>query len=884
MRIMKYFTQLLLLTFFTSLNCFSQTSETNTIKGRIISKQTNEAVANATILAKHQANEQAIIAYSLSDETGVFQLSLPVSAGDSIYLIVQGLSISSWKSNVKVPQTGLQIFVEQKSIDLKEVVVTNKNIDTRGDTIIYNAVAFQNQTDKVLEDIMKKMPGISINSSGQIMYLNKPVSQLQVEGIDLTLGKQGLITKNLKADMISSVEVVQDFKPFTVMKGMSMPDATMINIRLKKSALGAFFSTLELYAGLPIGLLGATLSGMRFTTTQQDLILYKGDNTGKNITSELTSFYNPTPTKFPSFSNLITPNTPPISENHYRNNKSHMGSFSSQSPLGKNFTLNTNIHNIYDKQITEGDYLSELFLANNLNPILINESLKNTNTSNLIEGKVKVAANTSKYVFNNQTTAQFEKGKELSEIIQSDYTQNERSNDSKFHVSNSLSYEWVANEFLAHGITGNIMYNELHNNLYLNPPIKFIFYNNAYLGDEQKVEFQNFSAAIKYIIALRFGKNSSFSTAFGLSTDINKLNSHIYGKGITLDNKSLSNRLRYNVNSISIEPNIKLSITSKIRPVLSIKTSFLRIDRSDISFARRFNTQLFEPRFSMKLPLSTRLDLTLNSSINTEVGNIMQEYAGVIIGNYRNVSRNNPTLSKSHNWINQLSLNLKYPENGIFANLSSYASSRKNSHVMNRFYSGIVSENELVSMPNTTNLFSVSMVSDFSIPKLFSSLSVTLGYSYYDALGMQERASFGIKNQRISGALSLSTHIRSYFYASAKIGLSSNTNGWGETSHNKYLEVNPSFNLDFFLSKNLTLSTSAKHYYNSLMKKEESPLWLLDARLKYKINRINIALDWSNILNINAYTTYQNTPQGQFFSVYTLRPTELLLTIGFELL
>src|SRR5690554_7836383 len=107
--------------------------------------------------------------------------------------------------------------------------------------------------------------GVEVLSSGQILYQNKEVSKFYIEGLDLLQGKYGLATQNVDADKVASVQILENHQPVKALKGMEVPDNAAINLRLKQSALGAFFATAQLGVGLPDVLLSNEGVTMRFT-------------------------------------------------------------------------------------------------------------------------------------------------------------------------------------------------------------------------------------------------------------------------------------------------------------------------------------------------------------------------------------------------------------------------------------------------------------------------------------------------------------------------------------------------------------------------------------------------------------------------------------------
>lgn len=96
------------------------------------------------------------------------------------------------------------------------------------------------ETDRSIGDVLKKLPGVQVLSSGQILYQNKAISKFYVEGLDLLKGKYGIATQNIEAKNVASVQVLENHQPIKALKDMEIPEEAAINLKLKQSALGAF--------------------------------------------------------------------------------------------------------------------------------------------------------------------------------------------------------------------------------------------------------------------------------------------------------------------------------------------------------------------------------------------------------------------------------------------------------------------------------------------------------------------------------------------------------------------------------------------------------------------------------------------------------------------
>src|SRR5690606_2254708 len=119
----------------------------------------------------------------------------------------------------------VEFLVTEKTMELKEVIVKAPKIRQLGDTIVYDVASFTNEIDRSIGDVLKKLPGIKVMSSGQILYQNKPISKFYIEGLDLLKGKYGLATQNVDASKVSTVQILENHQPLKVLKGTEIPEA-----------------------------------------------------------------------------------------------------------------------------------------------------------------------------------------------------------------------------------------------------------------------------------------------------------------------------------------------------------------------------------------------------------------------------------------------------------------------------------------------------------------------------------------------------------------------------------------------------------------------------------------------------------------------------------
>ena len=124
---------------------------------------------------------------------------------------------------------------------LDEVTVTAPKMEMKGDdTVSYNVASFRAQEDLVIEDVLRKLPGITVRDNGQILYKAKPIAGLTIDGMDLLKGRYGIATRNISPDHIASVEILENHQAIKALKDLVPSDKTYINLKLKASSRGVF--------------------------------------------------------------------------------------------------------------------------------------------------------------------------------------------------------------------------------------------------------------------------------------------------------------------------------------------------------------------------------------------------------------------------------------------------------------------------------------------------------------------------------------------------------------------------------------------------------------------------------------------------------------------
>lgn len=211
------------------------------IEGTVLDAQGKSVDAYVTVAPKTSLlrgdESGGILSFADTDAKGHYKLEFTTQA-DSVTVTASGLAIGNQVKVVANRSQRLNFRVREQAVQLKEVSVRAQKIRQNGDTLNYLVGAYQQQGDRVIGDVLKRMPGIEVSQSGGIKYNGKSIKKFYVEEMDLLQGRYGLATNNINASDVATVQVLENHQPVKMLQGKELSDDVAINLKLKDSAKG----------------------------------------------------------------------------------------------------------------------------------------------------------------------------------------------------------------------------------------------------------------------------------------------------------------------------------------------------------------------------------------------------------------------------------------------------------------------------------------------------------------------------------------------------------------------------------------------------------------------------------------------------------------------
>ncbi|RAK20933.1 carboxypeptidase-like protein [Flavobacterium aquaticum] len=206
----------------------------------------------ANIMAINKQTK-AMDAYAITNETGKYVLNL--KANTAYTLKVSYIGFQTYEKSVTTGATNMNYpVVLKEGTQLNEVeIVHEMPVSVSGDTIIYNSDSFTNGTERKLEDVLKKLPGVEVNKDGEIEVEGKKVQKVMVEGKDFFDGDTKLATKNIPADALDKIQVLRNYNEVSNLKGLENNEESIaLNIKLKEGKKNFWFG--DMTAGIGVGM------------------------------------------------------------------------------------------------------------------------------------------------------------------------------------------------------------------------------------------------------------------------------------------------------------------------------------------------------------------------------------------------------------------------------------------------------------------------------------------------------------------------------------------------------------------------------------------------------------------------------------------------------
>ena len=883
-------------------------SQTIKLEG-IISDTKNIPLEMVNVMAVNKATK-AMDSYAITNEKGKYVLDLKTNTTYTIsvsFLGMQSKQVEVVTTNINISKN---ISLDEGTVELDGVeIVREMPVSIKGDTIVYNADSFKSGTERKLEDVLKKLPGVEVNSDGEIEVEGKKVTKLMVEGKDFFDGDTKLGVKNIPADAIDKVQVLRNFNENSILKSVeNNQDNVAMNIKLKSGKKNFWFG--DLTAGIGVGMLDTRYlinpKLFYYSPKYSINLITNFNNIGELPLTiqdymKLTGGFRGLASKGGSSFN-VSSNDLGISlmrNNRAKEIETQFGAANFSYNVNKAWTLSG--FGIISSSVTELETISQTnILEPNSSEIQSTENKKELANQKSNLGMFKLSSSykpSTDFQFDYDVLTKISKQEEdapmLRESIVNNSSTTEIINTTKeqepISVNQNLSLFYTLNEKNIFAVEMQHLFQEedpFYNANLKSQPFNLVGYtpgqNRNDITQNRFVKTSKLDAKVDYFYMLT--PKSNINITLGNTYSYQNFNSSMYqnldNNDINeLDDQANQNDVNYNFNDAFLGLHYKI-LTGKFTftPGVSIHGYNMTNQQLGTDYSQNFSRIL--PDLLAIYQIKKAESLTYNFSYTNSFTDINQLAEGLVFSNYNSLRKGSRTLENA----TARQHSLRYFKYNMFnlENISAFLSySKRIDAVKTRaFYDGVNQS----SMPYNSDFADETFSGSGSYGRSFlknykASFSANINWSLFN--NIQNGVLSTNESFTQSYTLRASTNYKKL--PNLEVGYNVAINNY---ANSVYYTDRPFAKLDYYFLDSFSLVTEYEfyHYYNT-EKTVNNEYDFLSASLIYqkKDSKFEYKISGTNLLNTKSINDDSFSQFSTRTSQYTVQPRYLILSLKYNI-
>ncbi|SHF21014.1 carboxypeptidase-like regulatory domain-containing protein [Pedobacter caeni] len=650
-----------------------------------VSDSTGVSITSASVTIIDQSG--AGVVFSGTDDQGRFNIGIPQRADLSIK--VSAIGFKPFLLALKNAGGG-ELFVKLVSnvTRLQEVTIKSGSPVSKSlDTIKYNVSHFRENQDRVIADVIARMPGIQVDEKGGISFNGKRISKVYIDGENLLDRNYKLATENIPAGAVDQLQVIEADQPVKALKGYVRSDDVAINLTLSNTARTIITNTAQLGAGNRAYF--GELSSLMFKKKSKAISTFKANNIGLDLLNEMEEVGEPSSAELKlrrsqSYLSMQSEIIPDVQQKYYLMNNDFSGSINPLLSLGRDWTMRLNLSSSQFKRKYRFSNHLAYFLAS-ADTISYDEHQDNTYRQQSWNAKVQLEKNSRNIYFRSQTSLEMPRWKRNGQTTQNDQPFEQRQPAYYHSLSNLTTVVKALGRESLIEYRSLVQHQKNDEQLLISPGIHQQLLNGGaeYLKAAQQVLTEDL--VIEQNIALRKKIDQLvISASAGLALEKNRLFSHLGVTGLTGEERLPGPEFRNDIGFQHLELKGNLSalyqfkngsLNLSLAPGLNLITYQDHVKQVE-SKQNYFNPN---PALSFRMNAGKFSQLQLDYSSATAFGEIKDVYSGLMLVNFRQFNSNDIPLPRTDHQNLSARYAFRRPINMFFYNIElSYLSSKQN--------------------------------------------------------------------------------------------------------------------------------------------------------------------------------------------------------------
>jgi hypothetical protein len=879
-----------------TVTCFSQIK----VKG-IVRDTLGGYIPYATITVINNA-DQAVLYYGSSNKSGAFEIEIPQIVAHPDSLSLQATSVG-YKKLIKPFVKGTMFYdlvLKEESKNLAPVVIKGERakVKLNGDTVSYNAKAFSSPNDRVIEDVIKKLPGIQVDDKGKITYNGTAITNFYIDGDNLFDDKYVIGTRNIPNNIVDKIQVFENHQPIKVLAKKTVTGQVDMNITLKDTAHVKPINHAEIGAGLP-GNYDGTLNSLIFFKKYKAINYFKTNNTGTDLADEVTSFNLedflsqldiPKPNNLLSLGTVGAPDLP-----KYRYLLNHTGMINTNNlfTLHNDVQLKTNIYYLYDHQLQ--DYNSQTTFLLHDGAVRYTENQRADIYPDQLHAQINLNINKENYYLNNILITDYNKQDGNSLLNTNGAVIQQKLTDHLHNLSNEFNYIGNGKNNHAIEIYSFIKVIAEPQNLTITPGISADYFNDGISFSELDQSatipsvftntYLSFHLATpKFKQSYRIGFNSQNEH---LQTSLSKIQAD-GSPAVQLD--SGINDLHWVRNKIYLLTQYEWEM-DKLKLTLSLPLAYQYIAYSDKGFQLNQNRNdfIFNPEMHLKFETSVENYFVADYKYNSNFGGVEDIYRGYILKDYRTLDFNLAPVSTVISQTAHLGFVYRKSVNVLFANLNiAYTFKNQNNITATNINNNFQLQYNL-PFPNTLNILKI--YGGISKYLFFINTTVSLNalWTKSEVNQIQNGQLLPFDNYSTNITGKANSKISDWFYFNYLITYSHFQSAQRgdqtiEISESRINQLQQKATLEFSFPKAVSFNVVGEQLFSQQSFYKNSDVFFMDLTAKYRFKKYHTDLECGiqNIANVKQYNITTVNANSTVINQYTIRGRTGLIKASFN--
>jgi len=770
--------------------------------------------------------------------------------------------------------------------ELQPVVVRRRRpmLRTSGDTLSYNVADFTRAQDRVIGDVIRRLPGISVAADGTITYNNKPVSGVYIGGDNLLDDKYTIATNTIPQGIVDQVQVIDNHQPIRVLQNKVTSDAVALNLTLKKGAGLRLLGQESVGAGLP-GKYDLDLNALLFKDGYKAINYLKGNNTGEdldlashNSASTQQRIGNDIPATMLS---LGAVNDPALARQRYLFNHASSASANDLFNLKNGLQVRMNAWYLRDRQQQDYSQHSTTFLPGDT--IQYSEVQHNRFEPSLMHAQLTVNLNKEKCYLNEVLLADDSRRVNYSDLNTNGTLVNQALRDHSLSFSNEL--DWIGSVRSNVVVEGYsyVSHTAEPEDRRIGPGYNAGLFNHG-VGYAQLVQTVDVPAWFtnNYISVRVPGNTVTGSLRTGISVQSQALSS---GLSVVQANNTVNRESDSSVNDLDwtrrrLYAEAAFDIPGRrLKLALTLPFTLQQLNYSDIGYAlsKGLSSRYFDPQLRLRYQTGTEHYLTFQYSYRNEVAGIEEVYPGYILKDYRTLYANNADLTVRQDQLVTAGFNYRKTLTLFFFSLYATYNHISANNISSSVITNSLQQRVVLPYPNSADVGTVSG----SVSKYSFGWKTTFGCEgqWQDSRSVQLQNGVLLPFHMTAGTLTLSALTK----VDDRLNFSYSITGkqMAGTPGERVNQLLQQAEIYYYPAADLELKLSGEHYFTG----RTGNAYFTDAHAKYRIKKwkADLQLDATNLLNVKTYKALYLSVNTLTASSYRLPGRVILLKVLFNL-